>query len=138
MYIGNGMLLVLNLPLIPIWVQVLKIPYKILLPLIVLFCIIGAYSLNNSVFEIIIMLIFGLLGYLFRKFDYEPAPLVLAFVLGPLLEFNLRQSLMVSKGDISFFFTRPITAVIISITIALFITSIINYFRKGGKKSSSG
>jgi len=81
MYIGNVMLLVLNLPLIPVWVQVLKIPYRILFPLILLFCIIGSYSLNNSPFDVLVMVFFGILGYLFRKFGYEAAPLILAFVL---------------------------------------------------------
>jgi len=139
MYIGNGMLLILNLPLIPMWVQVLKIPYRVLFPLILLFCIIGAYSLKNGVFEIILMLVFGMLGYLFRKFGYEPAPLLLAFVLGPMFEFNLRQSLMVSRGSLLIFFTRPISAVTISIAIILFITSFIFYFRKGkGHKPSTG
>jgi len=133
MYIGNGMLLILNLPLIPMWVQVLKIPNRILFPLILLFCIIGAYSLKNSVFEITIMFIFGILGYLFRKFDYEPAPLLLAFVLGPMLEYNLRQSLMVSRGSLLIFFSRPISAVIVSIAIVLFIISFILHFT-GGKR----
>lgn len=130
MYIGNGMLLVLNLPLIPMWVQVLKIPYRILFPLILLFCIIGAYSLKNGVFEVILMLIFGIMGYLFRKFDYEPAPLLLAFVLGPLLEYNLRQSLMVSSGSLLIFFARPISAVTLSAAILLFISSFVFYFRR--------
>ncbi|HVN25983.1 MAG TPA: tripartite tricarboxylate transporter permease, partial [Syntrophorhabdales bacterium] len=90
MYIGNVMLLILNLPLIPLWVQVLKVPYRILFPLILLFCIVGSYSLNNSTFDVIVMMIFGLLGYLFKKFDFEGAPLILAFVLGPMFETNLR------------------------------------------------
>ncbi len=137
MYIGNGMLLVLNLPLIPIWVRVLKIPYRILFPLILLFCIIGAYSLKNDIFEIILMLIFGILGYLFRKFDYEPAPLLLAFVLGPMLEYNLRQSLMVSGGSLLIFFSGPISAVSISIAIILFITSFMFYYRKEKKYKPS-
>jgi putative tricarboxylic transport membrane protein len=107
MYIGNGMLLVLNLPLIGMWVQVLKVPYKILFPLILLFCLIGVYSVNNAVFDIYIMLIFGIMGYLMKKFEYEGAPLVLAFVLGPLMENNLRKSLIISQGDFSIFFTRP-------------------------------
>jgi hypothetical protein len=86
MYLGNVMLLVLNLPLIGLWVKVLKIPYPILFPLILLFCLIGAYSLNNNIAQILFMICFGFLGYLFKKFQYEAAPLVLAFVLGPMLE----------------------------------------------------
>ena len=134
MYIGNVMLLVLNLPLIPLWVQVLKIPYRILFPLILLFCIIGSYSLKNSVFEVLLMFIFGIVGYLFRKFDYEAAPLILAFVLGPMFESNLRQSLTLSKGSFSIFFTRPIAAVTIILAIILLITAFIPYFTKAREK----
>jgi putative tricarboxylic transport membrane protein len=134
MYIGNVMLLVLNLPLIPLWVQVLKIPYRILFPLILLFCIIGSYSLKNSIFEVLVMFIFGIVGYLFRKFEYEPAPLILAFVLGPMFESNLRQSLTLSKGSFSIFFNRPIAAVTIILAIILLITSFIPYFTKAREK----
>jgi putative tricarboxylic transport membrane protein len=134
MYIGNVMLLVLNLPLIPLWVQVLKVPYRILFPLILLFCIIGAYSLKNGVFEVLLMFIFGGVGYLFRKFDYEPAPLLLAFVLGPMFETNLRQSLTLSKGSFSIFFNRPISAVAIVLAIILLVTSFIPYIAKAREK----
>lgn len=130
MYVGNVMLLILNLPLIPMWVQVLKIPYRILFPLIILFCIVGAYSLNNSTFDVAVMMIFGVLGYLFRKFNFEGAPLMLAFVLGPMFETNLRQSLIFSKGSFLIFFNRPISAVFISIAILLLITSVLPYFKK--------
>jgi putative tricarboxylic transport membrane protein len=131
MYIGNIMLLILNLPLIGMWVQVLKIPYKILFPLILLFCLIGAYSVNNSVFDVYIMILFGIVGYLMKKFDYEGAPLVLAFVLGPLMENNLRKSLIMSQGDFSIFFTRPLAAV--SLILALFL--LVSPFVPGlGKK----
>jgi putative tricarboxylic transport membrane protein len=109
LYIGNVMLLVLNLPLIGVWVKVLKVPYVILFPLILLFCLIGSYSINNSVVDIQIMIFFGLVGYLMRKLDYEPAPLVLTFVLGPILEMNLRQSLLMSGGSFLIFFQRPIS-----------------------------
>jgi len=131
MYIGNIMLLILNLPLIGMWVQVLKVPYKILFPLILLFCLIGAYSVNNSVFDVYIMILFGIVGYMMKKFDYEGAPLVLAFVLGPLMENNLRKSLIMSQGDFSIFFTRPLAAV--SLFIALFL--LVSPFIPGlGKK----
>ncbi len=99
MYMGNVILLILNLPLIPLWVQVLRIPDKILYPLIVLFCLLGAYSVHNSVFDIGVMLLFGMVGYLLNKFDFEPAPLVLGFVLGPMFEVNLRRSLLMSQGS---------------------------------------
>jgi putative tricarboxylic transport membrane protein len=124
------MLLILNVPLIPLWVQVLKIPYKILFPLILLFCIIGAYSIRNSIFDVHLTIIFGMVGYLFRKFDYEAAPLVLAFVLGPLFESNLRQSLTLSKGSFSIFFSRPISAVSIILAIVLLVIGFMPYFTK--------
>jgi putative tricarboxylic transport membrane protein len=110
MYVGNGMLLLLNLPMIGIWVKVLKIPYRILFPLILLFCLIGAYSINNSVADVLIMILFGIVGYLMRKFEYEGAPLILAYVLSPMLEISLRQSLTISSGSFAIFFTRPIAA----------------------------
>lgn len=135
MYLGNAMLLVLNLPLIPLWVQILKVPYRILFPLILLFCLLGAYSLKNSTFDMLIMAIFGILGYLFRKFEYEGAPLTLAFVLGPLFELNLRQSLLFSKGSFLIFFTRPISAVAVSLAIILSLTPIISHFLKSHHKS---
>ncbi len=125
MYIGNVMLLILNLPLIPLWVKVLKIPYRILFPLILLFCLVGAYSLKNDIFDLFLMIIFGIVGYLFRKFDYEGAPLLLAFVLGPLFEINLRQSLLLSKGSFLIFFTRPISGVFITVALILLILSFI-------------
>jgi len=134
MYIGNTMLLILNLPLIPLWVQVLKVPYRILFPLILLFCIIGAYSINNSTFDVIVMMIFGLVGYLLRKFEYEGAPLILAFVLGSMFEINLRQSLLFSEGSFFIFFTRPISAITVTAALILLAASIIPFFtRRKGK-----
>jgi putative tricarboxylic transport membrane protein len=130
MYVGNVMLLVLNLPLIPMWVQVLKIPGKYLYPLILLFCLIGAYSMNNSVFDVFVMIIFGVLGYLFRKFEFEGAPLVLAFVLGPLLDMNLRQALLMSKGSFIDFFIRPISAVTLSVSILLLVSATFPFVKK--------
>ena len=134
MYVGNVMLLVLNLPLIPMWVQVLKVPDKFLYPLILLFCLIGAYSMNNSVFDVYIMIIFGIIGYLFRKFQYEGAPLVLAFVLGPLLDLNLRQALLVSEGSFLDFFTRPISAVTLGLALLLLLTSAFPFVMKRVQK----
>jgi putative tricarboxylic transport membrane protein len=134
MYLGNAMLLVLNLPLIWIWVKVLAIPYKILFPLILLFCLIGSYSINNSEFDVISMILFGILGYVFRKLEYEPAPLVLAFVLGKMMEKSFRQALSISNGSFWIFWERPIAAVCIFATIILFITSVVSY-RKGKRES---
>ncbi len=115
MYLGNIMLLILNMPLIGMWVQVLKVPYNVLFPLILMFCVIGVFASGNQAFDVFVMAIFGVLGYLFRKFGYEPAPLVLAFVLGPMLENNLRKSLIMSQaesaGGFWIFITRPISLV---------------------------
>jgi len=110
MYIGNAMLLVLNMPLIGMWVQVLKLPYRVLFPLILMFCVVGVFASGSAVFDVFVMVMFGVLGYLMRKFGYEPAPLVLAFVLGPMLENNLRKSLILSHGDFTIFIERPISA----------------------------
>ena len=109
MYLGNVMLLVLNMPLIGLWVQVLRVPYNILFPMILLFCIIGVFCSGNAAFDVLVMTVFCVLGYLFRKFGYEAAPLVLAFVLGPLLENNFRKSLLLSQGDFMVFVERPIS-----------------------------
>jgi len=130
MYLGNVMLLLLNLPLIGMWVQVLKVPYPILFPIIVLFCLIGSYSINNSTMDVMIMLIFGMIGYLMKKVSLEAAPVVLAFVLGPMLETAFRQSLIQSKGSFSIFFTRPISAAFILIAIALLVIPLLPWFRR--------
>jgi putative tricarboxylic transport membrane protein len=134
MYLGNLMLVFLNLPLIPLWVRMLRVPYPILFPLIVLFCLVGAYSLNNSSYDILVMMGFGILGYLMKKLNYEGAPLVMAFVLGPLLELNLRRSLIVSDGSFWIFFSRPISAVILSLALVILGLSILSKFRKKNRK----
>lgn len=125
MYLGNAMLLVLNLPLIPLWVKVLKIPYPILFPLILIFCLIGVYSLNFSQIEIGLMTAFGVLGYVMRKLEFEMTPLVLALVLGPMMESNLRLSLLLSQGDASVFVTKPISAIFMGMS-ALLIISVLS------------
>ncbi|HYB21440.1 MAG TPA: tripartite tricarboxylate transporter permease [Thermodesulfobacteriota bacterium] len=121
MYVGNLMLLVLNLPLIPMWVKFLKIPYPILFPFILLFCLIGVYTINNNIFDIYLMIFFGIVGYLAKKFEFEPAPFILAVVLGPMMEKAFRQSLIMFQGDFSIFITRPISGVIFGIAIVLLI-----------------
>jgi putative tricarboxylic transport membrane protein len=108
MYVGNMILLVLNLPLIRMWVKVLATPYGLLFPLILIFCLIGALS-DNKVGDVFVMIIFGIFGYLMKKFDYEPAPMVIAFILSPILELNLRQSLILSGGSFDIFFAKPIS-----------------------------
>ncbi len=110
LYVGNAMLLVLNLPLIGLWVKILKIPYHFLFSLILLLCVVGSYITNNTAADVIIMAVFGLIGYLMKKLDYEAAPLVLALVLGPMMEGALRRSLVLSDGGFGLFFTRPISA----------------------------
>jgi putative tricarboxylic transport membrane protein len=125
MYLGNAMLLVLNLPLIGLWVQVLKVPYPILFPLILLFCLIGVYSLNYSLVEIALMIGFGVFGYLARKLQFEMAPLVLAIVIGPMMENNLRLALVISQGSPMIFITHPISALFIFITLFLLISPFV-------------
>lgn len=136
MYIGNIMLLILNLPLIGIWVRVLKIPYYLLFPMILLICLIGVYSVNNSVFDIYLMIIFGIAGYSMKKLGFEPAPLALAYVIGPMLENALRQSLTMSDGNFGIFFTRPISAVCMAAVAILLGLQISSYF-KSRKKGPS-
>jgi putative tricarboxylic transport membrane protein len=123
LYIGNLILVILNLPFIPVWMAVLKIPYGILMTLILVFCVIGVYSLSSSVFDIGVMLAFGLVGYAFKKLDIPTAPLVLTLILGPLMERGLRQSLEMSRGHFSILFTRPISATLLAIAAILIITS---------------
>jgi putative tricarboxylic transport membrane protein len=129
MYIGNLMLLVLNLPLIGLWVQVLRVPYRILFPLILLFCIIGVFSVSNSIFDIYVMIVFGILGYLMRKLGYEPAPLVLAFVLGPMMENNLRKSLIISDGSFWIFLERPISLTCLVLALVLLGSALLPMLR---------
>jgi len=109
MWVGNLLLVVLNLPLIGIWVRLLKVPYRLLYPAILLFCCIGVYSVSNSTFDVVLTAAFGVLGYLFIKLQCEPAPLLLGFILGPLMEENLRRALRLSRGDPSVFFTQPLS-----------------------------
>lgn len=125
MYLGNAMLLVLNLPLIGLWVKILKIPYPILFPLILLVCLVGVYSLNGSLVEMIIMILMGIVGYLMKKFGYEAAPLVLAIVLGGMMEPALRRSLIMSDGSFTIFFTRPISLVLILVAAAFLLSPLI-------------
>jgi putative tricarboxylic transport membrane protein len=131
MYIGNALLLILNLPLIPLWVKILQIPYSLLASFIILFCLIGAYSLNNSSADILVAVVFSLFGLLLKKFDFEPAPLVLAFVLGPMLETALRRSLILSDGSFRIFLERPISAVLILLALAALAAPLVTKARLG-------
>jgi len=134
MYIGNVMLLILNLPLIGIWVKVLKVPYGLLFPLIFLFCFVGAYANNNSLVELNVMIFFGLVGYLMKKTGYEPAPLVMAYILCPFLEEAFRQSLIKSHGDFSIFFQRPISATILSLAFLFIVLNIFTGLKHKRKR----
>jgi putative tricarboxylic transport membrane protein len=130
LYLGNFLLLILNLPLISMWVKVLEIPYKLLFPLILLFCLIGAYSMNNVVFDLYVMIFFGVVGWIMKKFGYEGAPLILAYVLGPMLENSLRQSLLISGGSFLIFVSRPISAIALGIAFLLLLSNLFPYFKK--------
>ena len=121
MWIGNAMLVVLNLPLIGIWIKLLTVPYRWLFPAIVLFCAVGVYSTNNNTFDVWMVAAFGAVGYLFIKLGLEPAPLLLGFILGPMMEENLRRALLLSRGDWSVFVTHPISAVLLAMAVGLLV-----------------
>lgn len=130
MWIGNGLLVVLNLPLVGLWVKLLSVRYRYLYPAILTFMAIGVYSVNNLKLDIYLTILFGLLGYLFMKLRCEPAPLILAFVLGPLVEENLRRALLLSRGDPTVFFTEPISAAFLFATLILLVFMILQAVRK--------
>ena len=125
MWFGNLMLIVLNLPMIGLWVALLRIPYRVMFPAIVLFCCIGTYSVGNTVFDIWVMLLFGLVGVFFYKVGAEPAPFVLGFVLGPMMEENFRRAMMLSRGDPLVFLERPISALLLGLAAALLVILIL-------------
>lgn len=130
MWLGNVMLVILNLPLIGIWVSMLRVPYRLLFPAILIFCCIGAYAVNNSSLDTVLMGAFGLAGYWLLRHDFEPAPLILALVLGPLLEENLRRAVVISNGDPSIFVTRPLSAALLFVAAVLLVISVIPAIRK--------
>jgi putative tricarboxylic transport membrane protein len=130
MWVGNLMLVVLNLPLVGIWVKVLAVPYRLLFPSILVFMCIGVYSLSNNPFDCLIMALFGLLGYVCVKLECEPAPMILGFILGPLMEENLRRAMLLSRGDATVFFTKPISAGFMIAAIALLVMIALPNMRK--------
>jgi len=130
MWIGNLMLIILNLPLIGIWVKLLTIPYRHLYPAILVFCCIGVYSVNNTVFDIYLTAAFGILGYVFMKFKCEAPPLLLGFVLGPMMEENFRRALLLSRGDFSVFVTRPLSASLLAVAALLVVLVSVPAFKK--------
>jgi putative tricarboxylic transport membrane protein len=119
MYIGNAMLLIFNLPLVGVFANIIRTPLHILMPVVLLFCLVGVYSINNSVLDIWLMIGFGFLGYLMRRLKYDSAPLVLALVLGPMMERSFREAMMISKGDLAVFVTRPISVALLIVGIAV-------------------
>jgi len=127
MWVGNAMLVVLNLPLIRVWVRLLQVPYGLLAPFIIVFVLVGAYSVNNSAFDVGVAVAFGLVGYVLRKLDFEPAPLVLAMILGPQLEASVRRALIFSRGDVFIFFERPISAVLMTLAVLMLLSPLARW-----------
>jgi TctA family transporter len=130
MWIGNLLLVILNLPLIGVWVWLLTVPYRLLYPAILVLSCIGIYSLNNSVFDVGLAVLFGLLGYVFIKLECEPAPLLLGFVLGPMLEENFRRAMLIASGDLMVFIERPISAVLLACSALLLASLLVPEIRR--------
>jgi len=130
MWLGNLMLVVINLPLVGVWVTLLRVPYRLLYPSIIVFCCIGIYSINNSPFDVVLASSFGVIGYWLIKHDFEPAPLLLGFVLGPLMEENLRRAMLIARGDATVFFTRPISGGLLTVAIILLILAAMPKIRR--------
>jgi len=130
MWIGNLFLVVLNLPMIGIWVRMIMVPYQLLYPAILMFCAIGVFSLNNSNFDVYLMALFGLLGYLCAKLELEPAPMLLGFIIGPMMEEYLRRALLLSRSDPMVFIERPISGVMLGLAAAAMIVVLLPSLRK--------
>jgi putative tricarboxylic transport membrane protein len=130
MWLGNLMLVVINLPLVGVWVRLLRVPYRHLFPMIVIFCCIGIYSVNNAPFDVVMTALFGLVGYWLVKHDFEPAPMLLGFVLGPLMEENLRRAMLIARGDPTVFVTRPISGGLLAVSLLLLIIAILPAIRQ--------
>jgi putative tricarboxylic transport membrane protein len=130
MWIGNLMLVILNLPLIGLWVRLLKVPYWVLFPVIMAFCSIGVYSVNANVYDLAAVAVFGLLGYGLLKLGCEPAPLLLGFVLGPMLEENLRRAMILGRGDPTVFVTRPISLALLLLAVAVLVVVLLPQVRR--------
>jgi TctA family transporter len=130
MWVGNFLLVVLNLPMIGVWVKLLTVPYRLLYPAILIFCCIGVYSISNAWMDVLLAAVFGFIGYLFAKLDCEAAPLLLGFVLGPMMEENLRRALLLSRGDPMVFVTRPISATLLVLSFVLLVIVMAPAIRK--------
>jgi len=129
MWIGNLMLLILNLPLIGIWVRICTVPYHLLYPAILVFCAIGVFSLSNSEFDVYLMALFGFLGYVFARLECEPAPMLLAMILGPMMEEYLRRAMLLSLGDPTVFLRRPISCVVLLVAVIALATAVLPAIR---------
>ncbi len=138
MWIGNVMLLIINLPLIGMWVKLLAVPYKFLYPSILVFCCIGAYSLNNNVFDVYMTVLFTVFGYMCAKLKLEPAPLLIGFVLGPMMEEHLRRAMLLSRGDPMVFLQRPISATMLGIALFALVLMLLPNIRKGKDAAMAG
>jgi putative tricarboxylic transport membrane protein len=130
MWLGNAMLVIINLPLVGVWVRLLRVPYRLLYPAIMIFCCIGVYSINNSPADVLMTASFGLVGYWLAKHDFEPAPMLLGFVLGPLMEENLRRAMLIARGDPTTFLVRPISAGLLAVATLLLIVALLPMIRK--------
>ncbi|MEJ0018218.1 MAG: tripartite tricarboxylate transporter permease [Acetobacteraceae bacterium] len=135
MWAGNLMLVIINLPLVGIWVQLLKVPYRWLFPSIIIFCAIGVYSLSNAPFDVLLTALFGVLGYMFVKLGFEAAPLLLGFILGPMMEENLRRALQISRGDLTTFVTRPISLGLLLASVALLVVVVLPAVQRGREEA---
>jgi putative tricarboxylic transport membrane protein len=129
MWIGNLMLVIINLPLVGLWVRLLRVPYRMMFPAILIFCNIGNYSINNAPFDVGMTAVFALLGYLLLKLDFEPAPMLLGYVLGPLMEENLRRAMLIARGDPMTFVSRPISAVLLGLALLLLVLAVLPMIR---------
>jgi putative tricarboxylic transport membrane protein len=130
MWIGNLMLVIINLPLVGVWVTLLRVPYRLMYPSIIVFCCIGIYSINNSPTDVVISALYGLFGYWLIKHDFEPAPLLLGFVLGPLMEENLRRAMLIARGDATVFITRPISGGLLAVAFMLLVLAAMPKIRR--------
>jgi putative tricarboxylic transport membrane protein len=135
MWLGNLMLIVLNLPLIGVWTRLLTVPYRFLFPAIIVFCCIGSFNVSNSSFDVYMLAAFGAIGYVFMKLDCEPAPFLLGFVLGPMLEDHFRRAMLISRGDPTIFLTHPISAVLLGVAALALVAMLMPTVRKVREKA---
>jgi putative tricarboxylic transport membrane protein len=131
MWVGNLMLLIINLPMIGLWVRLLKVPYRLLFPAILVFCCIGIYSINSLPTDVMFIGLFGFIGYMLIKFGFEPAPLLLGFVLGKLMEENLRRALIISRGEITTFISHPVSAALLFVAAVVLLIALLPSVNKG-------